>query len=232
MSRLEEFAKSEYAQPGIDVQVHSVLMLAATFFWPVWARARAINKKQRDQMAQRFATEMLRFSLQGVDDVQRSIQVGAIVPRPSIGGTEVSRRYHWIVILVGAPAAVKRGWSARTIKDIGNEPRCVLMSGTDFIMSLSALATNSRPTTVRRTPRDRDRPDAMYEASDWRCDHLEATPASYLICLRDAVLPVSWQTVFAGRFKASRLVRLDAGHQVMNTRPHAVAEALRHEATH
>jgi AcrR family transcriptional regulator len=66
LSHLEEFARSENAQPDIDVQVHSVLMLAATFFWPVWARARTTNKAERDQMAQRFAREMLRFGLRGI----------------------------------------------------------------------------------------------------------------------------------------------------------------------
>jgi pimeloyl-ACP methyl ester carboxylesterase len=36
--------------------------------------------------------------------------------------------------------------------------------------------------------------------------------------------------VAAERLCAQRLVRIDAGHQVMNTRPHALAEALRLEA--
>ncbi|CAN7506149.1 alpha/beta hydrolase [Phenylobacterium sp. LjRoot225] len=73
-------------------------------------------------------------------------------------------------------------------------------------------------------------PALTYAESDWRYDHLEATPASYFVCLRDAAVSVAWQTVFAERLRASSLVRLDAGHQVMNTRPHALAEALHHYA--
>jgi pimeloyl-ACP methyl ester carboxylesterase len=73
-------------------------------------------------------------------------------------------------------------------------------------------------------------PERMHDVCDWRYEHLEATPGSYFVCLRDATLPPAWQAVFADRLKACRRVRLDAGHQVMNTRPHALAEALRYEA--
>jgi pimeloyl-ACP methyl ester carboxylesterase len=75
-------------------------------------------------------------------------------------------------------------------------------------------------------------PNASYAASNWRYDHLDRIPASYVVCLRDGVLPVAWQQKFAARFRTQRLVRLDAGHQAMNTRPHGLAEILRHEATH
>jgi len=50
------------------------------------------------------------------------------------------------------------------------------------------------------------------------------------VCLADGILPVAWQQKFAERFHAKRLVRIDAGHQVMNTRPQALAEILRNEA--
>jgi pimeloyl-ACP methyl ester carboxylesterase len=73
-------------------------------------------------------------------------------------------------------------------------------------------------------------PAACYQESPWRYDHLGAVPSSYVLCLRDATLPPRWQEIFAERFKAQRLVRIDAGHQVMNTRPHALAEILRIEA--
>lgn len=65
LSYLRKFAQSEYAQPGIDVEVHAVVMLVGTFLWPVWACARTSDATQRKQMADRFVREMLRFSLQG-----------------------------------------------------------------------------------------------------------------------------------------------------------------------
>ncbi len=63
-SNLQAFAKTEFAQPGLDAEVHSVLILAGTFLWPVWACARA-TAKQRQEMAERFTREILRNSLHG-----------------------------------------------------------------------------------------------------------------------------------------------------------------------
>jgi pimeloyl-ACP methyl ester carboxylesterase len=74
-------------------------------------------------------------------------------------------------------------------------------------------------------------PHASYLSADWRYDHLEAVASSYVVCLQDQCLPVTWQREFARRLKAQRLVHIDAGHQVMNTRPLKLAEVLRHEAS-
>ena len=57
------------------------------------------------------------------------------------------------------------------------------------------------------------------------------TPASYVLCLRDGILPVAWQERFAERFGCERVIRIDAGHQAINSRPHALAEILRLEAS-
>ncbi len=64
-SSFEQLAKTEYAQPGIDTEVVSVLTLAGMFLWPVWARAHTRNAKERQQMAKRFSREVLRMSLHG-----------------------------------------------------------------------------------------------------------------------------------------------------------------------
>lgn len=74
-------------------------------------------------------------------------------------------------------------------------------------------------------------PDQSMLASDWRYDHLTNIPSSFVLCLKDGILTPAWQERFAQRLHAQRLVRIDAGHQVMNTRPHALAEALRREAS-
>jgi AcrR family transcriptional regulator len=64
-SSFEQLAKTDYAQPGIDTEVVSVLTLAGMFLWPVWARAHTRNAKERQQMAKRFSREVLRMSLHG-----------------------------------------------------------------------------------------------------------------------------------------------------------------------
>jgi pimeloyl-ACP methyl ester carboxylesterase len=75
-------------------------------------------------------------------------------------------------------------------------------------------------------------PPQTYAETAWSYDDFGGVPATYVVCLEDQALPVHWQLKFAERLKVERLVHIDAGHQVMNTRPHALAEALRLEAHH
>lgn len=72
-------------------------------------------------------------------------------------------------------------------------------------------------------------PLSTYSHTAWRHEHHGTVPATYVLCLRDNILPITWQERFAEGFKAERRVRIDAGHQAMATRPHALAEILRHE---
>ena len=59
------FAATELAQPGIDVEVFSIITLAGNFLWPVWARSHSHGEPERANLAHRFAREMLRLSLHG-----------------------------------------------------------------------------------------------------------------------------------------------------------------------
>lgn len=72
-------------------------------------------------------------------------------------------------------------------------------------------------------------PDLVTFGTDWRYDHLGAVPSTYVLCLQDGILPFAWQEKFAVRFKVDHQVTIDAGHQVMNSRPHSLAEVLRFE---
>lgn len=73
-------------------------------------------------------------------------------------------------------------------------------------------------------------PMCCYSHRDWRYDHLADMPVSYVLCLKDQSLPPEWQERFALRLHADKIVRIDAGHQVMNTRPEELAEVLLAEA--
>ncbi|MFA5941138.1 MAG: TetR/AcrR family transcriptional regulator [Sinimarinibacterium sp.] len=64
-SQFERFAQTDMAQPGIDVEVQTVVMLSGIFLWPVFARNQARTAKERQQMSKRFASEMLRLCLHG-----------------------------------------------------------------------------------------------------------------------------------------------------------------------
>ncbi len=65
---------------------------------------------------------------------------------------------------------------------------------------------------------------------DWRYDHLAAVPSTYILCEQDMSLPPPWQERFAERLHCERIVRLNAGHQAMNTQPKALAALLMAEA--
>jgi AcrR family transcriptional regulator len=64
-SRIDAFVESEFAQPGINAEVHAVVLLVGVFLWPVWARAHSQGSKGRKKMARLFTDEMLRLSLHG-----------------------------------------------------------------------------------------------------------------------------------------------------------------------
>ena len=71
-------------------------------------------------------------------------------------------------------------------------------------------------------------PPATYTYTDWAFAP-KAIPATFILCLQDNVLPPVWQERFVDRYGCERCIRVDAGHQVMNTRPEALAEILRYE---
>jgi pimeloyl-ACP methyl ester carboxylesterase len=73
-------------------------------------------------------------------------------------------------------------------------------------------------------------PRQSYTFTAWTYGHLDAVPATFVLCLKDMSLPPPWQEIFAARLDVEKIVRIDAGHQVMNTRPEGLAEILRHEA--
>ncbi len=63
---MRTLAESDASEPDMDIEVLAVMMLTGYFLWPVWVRAHAKSKKARKQMAERFASEVLRLSMHGV----------------------------------------------------------------------------------------------------------------------------------------------------------------------
>lgn len=64
-SSFKRFSKTALAQPGMDVEVLSVLLISGAFIWPVWVRAHARTTKERQQMLKRYTNEILRLTLHG-----------------------------------------------------------------------------------------------------------------------------------------------------------------------
>lgn len=77
------FAQTDLAQPGVDPEVLSVMVLSGTILWPVWAQAHSDDAASRTSLAQRFASECLRLSMYG------SMQAGRF---PDIAGRLADKR--------------------------------------------------------------------------------------------------------------------------------------------
>jgi AcrR family transcriptional regulator len=91
-SKFEEFARTESAQPGIDVEVLSVLILAGSFIWPVWARAHARTASERQEMSKRFSREILRLCLHGTLRPEKYTELDARISHPEPETPVVSQR--------------------------------------------------------------------------------------------------------------------------------------------
>ncbi len=69
-------------------------------------------------------------------------------------------------------------------------------------------------------------PMAVFSHRDWRYDHLDRTPSTYILCERDQSLPLAWQREYAAQLHCGRTVNIDAGHQAMNTQAERLSELL------
>jgi AcrR family transcriptional regulator len=78
-STFKRFAKTAFAQPGIDVEVLSVLLISGAFIWPVWVRAHARTAKERQQMMKRYTREILRLTLHGTLRPEKYADLDALV---------------------------------------------------------------------------------------------------------------------------------------------------------
>ena len=72
---LERFVQTDLAQDGVDAEVLSVINLASTFLWPIWARSHAQSDTDRGVLARRFAQETLRLSMYGSLNSERFPQI-------------------------------------------------------------------------------------------------------------------------------------------------------------
>jgi len=82
------FAATDLAEPGIDVEVLSVVNLAGVFFWPILARAHAVTPQQRLELSRRFSREILRLSLFGTMRAEAFPEIVARVQGEPAGTAE------------------------------------------------------------------------------------------------------------------------------------------------
>jgi pimeloyl-ACP methyl ester carboxylesterase len=101
---------------------------------------------------------------------------------------------------------------------------------TDIQDQYGVMFCNDMPPSQRAAFLTRLGPDmwplSCYTYREWRYDHLGSIPSTYVICQKDMSLPPRWQQRFADTLRVGTRVGIDAGHQVMNTRPQALAAAI------
>lgn len=91
-TQFEKFSKSEMAQPGIDAEVHSVIMLIGAFLWPIFTRAHTRTAKERQEMAHRFSKEMLRLSMFGTMRPEKFPELAAQITAGATGKVAAARK--------------------------------------------------------------------------------------------------------------------------------------------
>lgn len=62
---MDSFVATEFAEPDIDTEVNSFMMIVSLFMWPLWVRSQSCTTEQRTAMVERFKKEILRLSLHG-----------------------------------------------------------------------------------------------------------------------------------------------------------------------
>lgn len=77
---MDKFIASELAEPGIDAEVHAMMMIVSSVLWPVWSRADNLNDAERDTLVRRFTGEVLRLNKNG-------LLKSGVLPEPAEGET-------------------------------------------------------------------------------------------------------------------------------------------------
>lgn len=62
---IARFAETDLAQDGVDTEVLSVILMAGSMLWPVWAKSHARDAEDRRRLSHRFAQEVLRLCMHG-----------------------------------------------------------------------------------------------------------------------------------------------------------------------
>ena len=178
-------------------------------------------------VAGRFVADLAASGMTDIVLVGHS-NAGTIMPLVAEMRPDLIRRYIYVSCMAAPPGqtirevmAAKPAHGERSESLSGGRLRemfCNDMTDDEATAFMAKLGQDSWPTL-----------QALGE-TDWRYDHLAGKPATYIICLKDQALAPDWQETFAARLHAQRRVRIDAGHQVMNTRPRELAEILRAEA--
>ena len=178
-------------------------------------------------VAASFATELAESGMENCVLVGHS-NAGTILPMVAAMRPGLVRRFIYVSCIAPPPGqSVREVMRPRHEIDGGEVDQAARLQKM-FCNDMSAAQTSS---FMAKLGHDHWPTLQVLDETDWRYEHLVAETATYVVCLRDQALPPPWQEDFASRLGVQRRIYIDAGHQVMNTRPHGLAEILLHEAT-
>jgi pimeloyl-ACP methyl ester carboxylesterase len=194
-------------------------------------RGRTTEGLDMEQIAREFVSEIERAGLSHVVLVGHS-QAGQTLPmmarlRPDLFS-------HLVYVTCSAPLPgqsvqqmIGSGLHATNADEVGwpADPATTSMNDRYYLMFCNDMSEEQTAVFLPKLGKDMW-PAATYSETSWRYDDCNDVPSTYILCLRDQSLPPQWQKRFAERLGARQIVRIDAGHQVMNSRPHALAEIL------
>jgi len=190
-------------------------------------RARDTSGLSVDDVAEEFVADLLGSGMRDIILVGHS-NAGTIMPKVAAMAPHLLRRYVYVSCIAPPPGA-----SVRQVMSEGRHnsiTRETLSGGRLRDMFCNDMAPDFADAFMAKLGQDSWPTLRALDETVWAYDHLADKPSTYIICLQDQALPAEWQDTFATRVHAKRRVRIDAGHQVMNTRPQGLAEILRMEA--
>jgi pimeloyl-ACP methyl ester carboxylesterase len=196
-------------------------------------RGRTTNGITPADVAQELIAEIERRSMSDIVLVGHSL-AGNVLPAIAEARSDLFRRLVYLSCSIPLPGQtvlqmMGNGIHGSNDNEVGwpVDPETTVMHDRYTAMYCEDMGEEQAKSFL--TSLDRDNWPAAFFTNTLFDFDMSRVPATYVLCQKDRILPAAWQQIFAERFNAERVVQLDAGHQAMITRPHALAEILRQE---
>lgn len=153
-------------------------------------------------------------------------QGGTVLPRLAEARPELFRKLIYIACLGPDP-----GQSVMEAAQAGKLDEDQDVAAVTIMESLRTMLCNDMdvPTTrnfLARLGGGDAWPPSSYSEPGWRYDHLKDVPSTYIFCEQDNCVPPAKQEAYLANLHIDRIVRIDSGHQPMNSRPEELARII------
>ncbi len=194
-------------------------------------RDRATDALDNNDIARELVTDLEQAGLKNIVLVGHS-QAGQVLPLMAALKPKLFRRLIYVSCSIplegqSVPQMMGRGQHDDNDDEVGFpfDPKTEKLSERYPQMFCNDMPPEQTTAFLARLGSD-SWPMKSYAFTDWRHDQIDAVPSSYVLCLRDNILPMRWQQRFAERFRCEHIIGIDAGHQAMNTRPQQLVEII------